>query len=73
MKKITGYFFIAAALFLLGTSIQPLADQELKFSTVEAQTQQIAADERPRLFNVGEFAKTDTQIKKLADELPRLF
>lgn len=73
MKKITGYFFIAAALFLLGSSIKPASEQVPNFTTLEVQTQEVAADELPRLFKVGEYAKADTQIKKFADELPRLF
>ncbi|MFN4214692.1 hypothetical protein [Exiguobacterium sp.] len=73
MKKVTGFFFITAAILLLGSSFKPFADEVPNFSKIEAPAQEIAADELPRLFKIEESSKNDTQIKKLADELPRLF
>ncbi|WP_214709515.1 MULTISPECIES: hypothetical protein [unclassified Exiguobacterium] len=65
MKKLTGIFFIATALFLLGTSFKPLADDFPRLTKLEAPIQKFA-DDFPRL------TKIEEPIKTFADDFPRL-
>ena len=65
MKKITGLFFIAAAVLLLGSSFQPLGEELPRLAKFDSQIQPFG-EELPRL------AKVEYPIKPLGEELPRL-
>ncbi|TCI56133.1 hypothetical protein EVJ30_04395 [Exiguobacterium sp. SH5S13] len=65
MKKVTGIFFIAAAIFLLGSSFKPLADDFPRLTKIDAIVKP-AADDFPRL------TKIEAPIQKFADDFPRL-
>ncbi|WP_214789068.1 hypothetical protein [Exiguobacterium sp. s21] len=65
MKKLTGIFFIATALFLLGTSFKPLADDFPRLTKIDMIVKP-AADDFPRL------TKIEEPIKTFADDFPRL-
>lgn len=65
MKKVTGIFFIAAAVLLLGSSFKPLVDEMPRLTKIDAPIQKFV-DEMPRL------TKIEEPVQKFVDELPRL-
>ncbi|MCT4796766.1 hypothetical protein [Exiguobacterium alkaliphilum] len=84
MKKITGIFFIAAAVLLLGSSFKPLVDEMPRLTKIESPTTLRFVDEMPRLTKVEapttqrfvdempRLTKIEEPAKKYVDELPRL-
>lgn len=65
MKKLTGILFLATAVFLLGSSVKPLADEIPRIGKVEEPIRYYA-DEIPRI------GMTKEPVKSFADEIPRI-
>lgn len=65
MKKLTGIFFIAAAVILLGSSFKPLAEEVPRIVKIEAPVINYA-EEVPRI------TKVDTPVINFAEEVPRI-
>ncbi len=65
MKKVTGFFFIATALFLLGSTFKPFAEEAPRITKIEAPITKFA-EEAPRITQAVDIAKP------FSEELPRL-
>lgn len=65
MKKVTGLFFIVTAVFLLGSSFKPLAEEVPRIVKIEVPIKKFA-EEVPRI------VKVETPAKKFAEEVPRI-
>ncbi|TCI32830.1 MULTISPECIES: hypothetical protein [unclassified Exiguobacterium] len=66
MKKVTGIFFIAAAILLLGSSFKPMAEDFPRLGKIEPIIKPMAED-FPRLGKINE-----PVLKPMAEDFPRL-